>query len=109
MCVALSLCVLLGISFYSGMSKVGEAFSTRVLPCGVPAGGCFPFSKPLSLVEGKCSEQDVPGCCIGVNVNVWLVSAGNCKIFPVEGAGSLALRVYIDCYIFKWREDLGGT
>jgi len=60
-------------------------------------------------MEGKCSQQDVPGCCTGVYVNVWLTSAGNCEIFPVEGAGTLALQVHIDCYIFKWREDSGGT
>lgn len=88
-----------------GVSRAGEVFITG----GVPAGGCFPLSKPPSLVEGKCSQQDVLGCCTGVCVSVWLVSAGNCKIFPVQGEGSFALHVHVDCCVFKWGEGLGGT
>lgn len=77
-----------GHFFLARHEQGGEAFSTGVLPRGAPAGGWFPLSKPSSLVEGKRSQQDVLGCSTGVYVNVWLISAGNCKIFPVEGAGS---------------------
>lgn len=75
------------------MSKAGEACSAGALPCGAPAGACFPLSKPFNLMEGKRGQQDVPSCWIRLYVSVWLVSAGSSKIFPVEGAGSLALHI----------------
>lgn len=87
------------------LARWGKRLAPVCFPVEPRRGVGSPFQSLLSLVEGKCSQQDVLGCCTGVYVDVWLVSTRNCKIFPVEGAGSLALHVHIDCYIFKWGED----
>ena len=97
-CTSPGLCVPVGIYLSPGVSRAG----------GSASRGEFPPLKAFQL-RGREMQQDVLGCCTGVCVTVWLVSAGNCKIFPVQGAGSFALSVHVDCCVFKWGEGLGGT
>lgn len=78
-----NLCVFLGIYVSPGVSRAGEAFIT----CGVTTGGASPSQSLPALWKGNAASRMCWGCCAGVCVNVWLLSAGNCKTFSCARIG----------------------